>query len=244
MEVFELFEKYGSADYIGEPVSQMSHMIQTAMLAEAGGESQEIVLAALFHDIGHLVCLSQELGKMGDYGGRGHENIGAEFLVRHGFSNVVCDLVGNHVQAKRYRVWKDPGYQLSEASRRTLIYQGGPMTDEEAAQFEQRPDFEVSLRLRDWDDQAKRTDVQLKPLDYYREMVSSNLNIHPGSPRWNPVVPGETRWNPVKPVRELSGSIGNHRVPPSFTGDHRGLPGPPGLWGTRKLTEKFHSQPI
>ena len=34
-KVFALYEKYGDADYIGEPVSQMEHMSQAAALAEA-----------------------------------------------------------------------------------------------------------------------------------------------------------------------------------------------------------------
>ncbi len=33
-EVFELYERHGQADYIGEPVSQVEHMVQAAQLAE------------------------------------------------------------------------------------------------------------------------------------------------------------------------------------------------------------------
>ncbi len=36
-EVFALYEKYGQADYIGEPVSQLEHMIQAAQFAEEEG---------------------------------------------------------------------------------------------------------------------------------------------------------------------------------------------------------------
>jgi predicted HD phosphohydrolase len=45
--------------------------------------------------------------------------------------------------------------RLSEASRRTLEYQGGVMSAEEAEAFEQDPLCEVSLRMRQWDEQAK-----------------------------------------------------------------------------------------
>lgn len=53
-EVFSLYEKYGQADYIGEPVSQLEHMVQAAELAEAEGLDEEVILAAFFHDIGHM----------------------------------------------------------------------------------------------------------------------------------------------------------------------------------------------
>mgnify|MGYP003449482420 CR=1 FL=1 len=53
-EIFGLYQKYGDEDYIGEPVSQVEHMCQAAQLAEAEGYPEEVVLAAFFHDIGHL----------------------------------------------------------------------------------------------------------------------------------------------------------------------------------------------
>ena len=53
-EFFSLYEQYGSADYIGEPVSQIKHMCQAAQLAEAGGYDEEVILAAFFHDIDRL----------------------------------------------------------------------------------------------------------------------------------------------------------------------------------------------
>ena len=53
-EIFALYEKHGDEDYIGEPVSQLEHMSQAAALAEEEGYDDEVVLAAFFHDIGHL----------------------------------------------------------------------------------------------------------------------------------------------------------------------------------------------
>jgi len=46
-------------------------------------------------------------------------------------------------QAKRYLVFKNPSYHdcLSEASKGTLVCQGGPMTKEEAEAFEALPSF-------------------------------------------------------------------------------------------------------
>jgi predicted HD phosphohydrolase len=53
-EVFGLYERFGDSDYIGEPVSQVEHMSQAAQRAMAEGFDDEVVLAAFFHDIGHI----------------------------------------------------------------------------------------------------------------------------------------------------------------------------------------------
>ncbi|MCY1391233.1 phosphonate degradation operons associated HDIG domain protein [compost metagenome] len=158
-EVFALYQRHGDADYIGEPVSQIEHMSQAAQLALAEGYDDEVVLAAFFHDIGHI-CES-DTGEMGGYGVVSHERVGADYLRRCGFSERMARLVEYHVQAKRYLTLRDPGYyaRLSEASRRTLGYQGGVMTVEEAEAFERDPLCEVSLRMRQWDELAKEMAV-------------------------------------------------------------------------------------
>ena len=86
-----------------------------------------------------------------------HEGIGARFLASRGCSPRLCTLVESHVQAKRYLCWKNPKYyaQLSEASRGTLEFQGGPLNAEEAKVFTNRTDYQDILRLRVWDEQAK-----------------------------------------------------------------------------------------
>ena len=40
--VFSLYKKYGNNDYLGEPVSQLEHAIQCAMVAEKEGYSDEV----------------------------------------------------------------------------------------------------------------------------------------------------------------------------------------------------------
>ena len=68
--IFKYYELYGNKDYIGESVTQNEHMIQAAMLAEQDNQDDVIILAALFHDIGHLIQFdSQEsVETMGTYG--------------------------------------------------------------------------------------------------------------------------------------------------------------------------------
>ncbi|MGN7741347.1 phosphonate degradation HD-domain oxygenase [Pseudomonas sp. 22526] len=168
-EVFGLYERFGDSDYIGEPVSQIEHMSQAAQLAMAEGFDDEVVLAAFFHDIGHI-CV-QDAENMGGFGVVSHERLGADYLRRAGFSERLARLVEYHVQAKRYLTFKEPGYyqRLSEASRRTLEYQGGVMNAEEAHAFEQDPLCAVSLRLRHWDEQAKELWVPVMDLQVLKD---------------------------------------------------------------------------
>jgi predicted HD phosphohydrolase len=118
-----------------------------------------VVLAAFFHDIGHICTDSAE--NMGGFGVVSHERLGADYLRRAGFGERMARLVEYHVQAKRYLTLREPGYyeRLSEASRRSLEYQGGVMSDAEADAFEQNPLCAVSLRMRQWDELAKEMHV-------------------------------------------------------------------------------------
>jgi len=175
-EVFGWYERFGDSDYIGEPVSQIEHMSQAAQLAMAEGFDDEVVLAAFFHDIGHLCAENAQ--NMGGYGVVSHERLGADYLRRAGFGERVARLVEYHVQAKRYLTLREPGYydRLSEASRRTLAYQGGVMSESEADAFEQDPLCAVSLRMRQWDEMAKEMRVPLIDLGILKAKAASVLS--------------------------------------------------------------------
>lgn len=162
-EVFMLYNRYGSEDYIGEPVSQLEHMSQAAQLAMKENADDEIVLAAFFHDIGHICVMWNEDNDMEGLGIKSHEKIGADYLRAKGFPERIAKLVENHVQAKRYLTFKHPEYynNLSMASKKTLALQGGRMTAEEATAFEKDPLFAASIRMRYWDEQAKEMHMPL-----------------------------------------------------------------------------------
>jgi len=178
-EVFSLYEKFGDADYIGEPVSQLEHMSQAASLAEAEGYDDEVVLAAFFHDIGHLCADAEEAGSMDGMGNVDHERLGADYLLERGFSERVANLVQGHVIAKRYLTYKYPEYynRLSDASKATLEFQGGVMTAAEAAEFELNQDAELIIRLRYWDDMAKEMHVPVNNLDHLKAMALAHLQV-------------------------------------------------------------------
>ena len=176
-EIFELYQKYGDEDYIGEPVSQTEHMCQAAQLAEEQGYSEEIILAAFFHDIGHLCEHLMPVEQMDGFGVVDHEKIGADFLRSKGFSENIASLVQNHVQAKRYLTYQSPSYyeQLSEASKKTLEFQGGVMTSKEADLFEADQLFDLHIKLRKWDEQAKLENKPMPPLQKYKDMTIRHL---------------------------------------------------------------------
>jgi phosphonate degradation associated HDIG domain protein len=176
-EVFDLYEQHGDADYIGEPVSQLEHMWQAARLAEDEGYDEEVILAAFFHDLGHLCAANGTVQSMDGYGNVDHERIGADYLREKGFSETVANLVESHVMAKRYLTYKYPGYyrELSAASKATLSFQGGVMSALEAAEFEMDPNAEVIIRLRYWDDEAKRTDIPVGDIGHLKLMAIRHL---------------------------------------------------------------------
>ncbi|MET0638045.1 MAG: HD domain-containing protein [Chitinophagaceae bacterium] len=176
-EIFSLYMIYGAEDYIGEPVSQIEHMAQAAELAEKEGYGRDVILAAFFHDIGHLCEHIMDTAQMNGYGVVDHEVLAGIYLKKQGFSSRIVRMVESHVNAKRYLTYRYPDYynKLSEASRYTLGLQGGVMTEEEATAFEQDPDHQLYVQLRRWDDEAKVEHRKLPDLKRYRDMAYQEL---------------------------------------------------------------------
>lgn len=176
-EIIVLFNKYGNEDYDGEPISQTSHMIQCAMLAMGEGE-KELTIGAFLHDIGHLLKHKQNTESMGSFGVVNHEGVGAAYLRERGFSNRICAIVANHVAAKRYLVATDEMYasKLSPASRETLKWQGGPMTNKEVKAFKNHSFFADIIKVRLWDEKAKDTNVRLLPIGFFHKLIYNYLN--------------------------------------------------------------------
>lgn len=179
-DIILLYEQYGGSEYAGEKVTQLEHMVQAARLAEQEGYDEEVILAAFLHDVGHICVSAQEGNAMGGWGVKDHEEVGADYLREKGFSKRLARLVASHVEAKRYLTWKDPLYyeQLSEASKITLEYQGGPMLTDEAGAFEAHPLFSLIIKMRHWDDVAKIEHLEVGDLEKYRAMIVRHLEQH------------------------------------------------------------------
>jgi phosphonate degradation associated HDIG domain protein len=180
-EIIQLYSLYGGEEYSGEKVSQLEHMVQSAQLAKAEGFDDEVVLAAFLHDIGHIAEKVTNENSMSSYGIKDHEAIGAYFLENRGFSFRITRLVASHVSAKRYLTLREPGYfdKLSDASKHTLEFQGGPMSDEEADLLEEDPLFREIIQMRRWDEAAKLENQPMPSLDIFKELIFQHLQEQP-----------------------------------------------------------------
>lgn len=177
-DIISLYEKYGSNEYVGEKITQLQHMVQAATLAKQGGYDDEMILAAFLHDIGHICAASYTSNTMNGFGIINHEKIGAQFLCNRGFSERIARLVENHVSAKRYLTFKFPEYYegLSEASKKTLEFQGGRMNPDEAVLFENDVLCEDFIEMRRWDELAKEEDQPLQlSFEYFSQLIRSHL---------------------------------------------------------------------
>ena len=174
--VLALFAEHGSGAYVGEAVSQEEHGTQAAAHAAACGSPPHVICAALLHDVGHMLALRDPtLPRMGALGAVRHEALGAAWLASLGFPPALTTLVARHVDAKRYLCARDPAYaaKLSEASRGTLAWQGGPMNEAQVREFEDSGLLDVVLRMRTWDEAAKTPGRRVRPLAEYAEMLEA-----------------------------------------------------------------------
>lgn len=171
-DVLAVLTRWGSVFY-DERVSQLDHALQCASLARASGATDELVVAALLHDIGHLLELERNDGEIGNLGiDRDHESVAARALAPL-FPPEVVAPVALHVAAKRYLCAVDPGYHatLSEGSVRSLVAQGGAMTADEVARFERHPAHAAAADLRRWDDAGKVEGLEVFDLEAFSDAV-------------------------------------------------------------------------
>ncbi|MDR3550857.1 MAG: HDIG domain-containing protein [Candidatus Babeliales bacterium] len=183
-ELTKIYQEAAGKDYIGEQVSQLEHALQAAhqaMLAQKNDPSidNDNIIAALLHDIGHGYA-GKNLREMDGFGVVEHDKIGGAFLAARGFSAKVVNLVAGHVDAKRYRVFKDKNYhdQLTYASQQTLIRQGGPMTAQEATSFENNPYFAHILLIRSWEEKAKTPGALTPDFEFFKIIILEHLRVH------------------------------------------------------------------
>jgi len=170
-EIFSLFERSGAAAYFGERVSLTQHSLQAAYFAREQRAPAALVIAALLHDIGHLLeDLPDDLAQW--TADSRHEELGARWLAVR-FGPEIVEPVRLHVPAKRYLCATNASYvsRLSEASRHTLQLQGGPMTPSEAASFAAERYARDAVRLREWDDQGKVAGLSTPALSAYRTLI-------------------------------------------------------------------------
>ena len=173
--LLDLFARRGMQEYLGERVSVAAHMEQTAACAVADDAPDALVVAALLHDIGHLLCdfssdaLENDIDNL-------HEVAGAMFLQRY-YPVSVTEPIRLHVAAKQYLCATDTNYinTLSPASVDSLRIQGGPMNAAQITDFEANIHHQDAVRLRRYDDDGKVAGLDIKPVTSYRDKLETLL---------------------------------------------------------------------
>lgn len=174
--IINLFKNKGGDLYGGEAVTQLDHGLQAAHFAKQASSSDELITAALLHDIGHLLHdLPDNATEKGidDV----HEALGAAFLELY-FKPEVVESVKLHVAAKRYLCLIEPSYYhtLSSVSKASLILQGGFMNEHQKFEFEKNVFYKQAVLLRKWDDLAKIPNLKVDPIESYKSIIENALN--------------------------------------------------------------------
>ena len=166
-ELIDIFSNRATGRYGLSDVNQLEHALQSAALAEAQGGDANLIVAALLHDVGHMIH------DLGDDPARAgiddtHEDLAAAWLKPH-FGAAVTEPVRLHVPAKRYLCAAEPDYfgKLSEDSVRSLALQGGLMSPAEMKDFEALPHWKEAVQLRRIDDTAKDPEARTPPFTHY-----------------------------------------------------------------------------
>jgi len=173
--IIDLFARRGAEEYMGEPVSMAQHMEQSAACAEADGAPEELIIAALLHDIGHFVgdfpidALENGVDNL-------HQDAGAN-LLKSFYPPSVTEPIRLHVAAKKYLCAVDQSYfdRLSSASVQSLQIQGGPMNEQEIADFESSPYHQTAVKIRHYDDDGKVEGLNIRTVEQYRDSLEALL---------------------------------------------------------------------
>eukprot|EP01041_Mallomonas_annulata_P024182 gene24182-44867_t len=144
-DITQLLATRGVNQYGREAVSQLEHALQCAQWAEKSGETPATVVAALLHDLGHLLAPGGDTAEQDDL----HQYMAIPFL-RGLLSDAVLEPIRLHVDAKRFLCAREPGYleALSPDSKRSLHLQGGVFDSAQASAFEALPYAMDAVRLR------------------------------------------------------------------------------------------------
>ncbi len=167
-DIIDILKTQGNRQYGGESVSQLEHALQCATLAEAAGKSQELIVASLLHDLGHLLPELEKSSHDRHNNNDFHEYRAIPYL-RELFSLAVTEPIRLHVQGKKYLCAVDSNYwaSLSPASKQSLQWQGGVFSEEEAKAFIARPFARQAVQLRQWDDLAKVVGLSTPDLTHF-----------------------------------------------------------------------------
>lgn len=176
-ELSAIYEDLAYGQYGLTLINQYAHAVQAGMHAKRRGLPATLTVAALLHDLGHMLYSLGEHPAAQGVDDR-HEEIGAEWLGLH-FGPGVVEPVRLHVAAKRYLCALDPTYfaRLSPDSVESLALQGGAMCEQEVIAFQALPYWQEAVALRQIDEAAKDPHAPLPAFSSFRDEIVSALRF-------------------------------------------------------------------
>lgn len=176
-ELISIYDGRATGRYGLSQINQLAHAVQSGYHARNKGLPTSVVVAALLHDIGHMVH------DLGDHPAAlgiddKHEEIGAEWLQRY-FGPDVTEPIRLHVAAKRYLCTVEADYfsKLSKDSIESLNLQGGTMSRVEIDEFEKEQFWSEAVALRRIDEIAKDPNAPTpKFVEFSNEIFDSLMN--------------------------------------------------------------------
>jgi predicted HD phosphohydrolase len=174
LNIAGLLVKRGAMRWGDEAVSALDHALQCAALARAVGAADEVVLAALLHDVGHLISDAEESSVT-------HHGLWAARFLRPFVPPKVAWLVEHHVMAKRYLCTVDRLYadSLSLGSLRSWVRQGGALDRERRSELERQAWLPDVLAMRRWDEAAKEPRARVPGLFAYQDLIEGCFGRQP-----------------------------------------------------------------
>jgi predicted HD phosphohydrolase len=174
-DILAVLERRGHPCYVNGRLSHREHALLAASMAEEDAAPPALIVAALLHDVGHLLQGGpRDIAEMAV--DTRHEEVGSRWLRRY-FGPDITEPVRLHVAAKRYLCAAEDGYweQLAPAAVRNLAAQGGPLSESEARRFEDHPFHHEAVWLRRIDDRATQPGARLPSVAHYRDCLEAVL---------------------------------------------------------------------
>lgn len=203
--------KYGKEKYmINEIITQESHILQAAKIAEDAGAPEQVIVAMLYHDIGQLFMRDDE----NNYNNRlelttellhyNHDEYGSQWLRKRYFPPFIVNFAKYHTIAKIVlsRTLGDKYINtLSDASKESLKLQEEKYSgnnNEKIKEFLNNPYANTYLIMRYIDDMAKESNAYTYIFEHYRTMINHVLSKpFDTTPEMYPINVPENHWTKI-----------------------------------------------
>jgi predicted HD phosphohydrolase len=181
------FDEAAKIRYGESGVTELEHALQSAELADHAGADDELVFAAMLHDVGRY-AVPQELVSdtlqevdIAD-NALGHGEQGAQLMANMlPARSLFC--IRYHAESKLYLCQTNPNYRakLAGASVKTLAVQSTDYYQARLDELSAHRWWQDAIRVRVWDDAAKVRGRVTRHLDYWTGRLEIFLDeMHPG----------------------------------------------------------------